>query len=70
MAAFALEKIGDERALPQLKDVAKNDHSYDLQGHSVNEMAADAIITITSRLIARRINDSRNQAETIPVPFP
>ncbi|MCE7979544.1 MAG: hypothetical protein DYG89_00010 [Caldilinea sp. CFX5] len=46
MAAFALGKIQDERALPALLLAQAQDFETDFEGTSVSKEAADAILAI------------------------
>jgi HEAT repeat protein len=48
-AAFALERIGDTRALPALRQAQQNDQGADYEGRKVATAAADAIAAILQR---------------------
>jgi HEAT repeats len=50
MAAFALGKIGDERAIDPLKHAKINDTGRDYEGRRVSTMAEESIVFIRKRL--------------------
>lgn len=49
MAAFALKEMGDERAIPALEHAQRYDQGVEHDGHSISEMAAEAIEAISLR---------------------
>jgi HEAT repeat protein len=49
LAAFALGKVGDERAIPALEWAREHDDGTDWEGRRVSDSAADAIEEISAR---------------------